>query len=134
MNQRNYREGKNVLGGELTPCSYNPLTGFYRTGCCDTGTDDVGLHVVCVQVTDEFLRFSKSRGNDLSTPMPEYEFPGLKAGDRWCLCAARWLEAQRAGCAPAVVLAATHEAAPEIIDRRMLMAYALDLPARESSS
>ena len=134
MNQRNYREGKNVLRGELTPCSYNPLTGFYRTGCCDTGTDDVGLHVVCVQVTDEFLRFSKSRGNDLITPMPEYEFPGLKAGDRWCLCAARWLEAQRAGCAPAVVLAATHEAALEIVDRRMLMAYALDLPARESSS
>jgi len=128
------KQGKNVLGGELESCSNNPLTGFYRTGCCDTGADDVGLHVVCVQVNDEFLRFSKSHGNDLTTPMPQYSFPGLKAGDRWCLCAARWLEAQRAGCAPPVILAATNEAAQQIIDRRVLMAYALDLPAREQAS
>lgn len=127
-------KSRNVLGGELESCSYQPLTGFYRTGCCDTGADDVGLHVVCVRVTDEFLRFSKSKGNDLSTPMPQFNFPGLSDGDQWCLCAARWLEAQRAGCAPLVVLAATNEAVTALIDRRMLMAYALDLPAREPST
>lgn len=126
-------QGKNVLGGELEPCSSNPLTGFYRTGCCDTGAEDAGLHVVCALMTDEFLRFSKSRGNDLSTPIPAFNFPGLEAGDRWCLCAARWLEAQRAGCAPNVVLAATHAAALQVIDLRVLMAYAVDLPARETS-
>lgn len=124
-------QAQNVLGGELEPCSMRPLTGFYRTGCCDTGEDDLGLHVVCSQMTEEFLRFSKSKGNDLITPMPQYNFPGLKEGDRWCLCADRWLEAQRAGCAPPVVLAATNRAVLQRIDPRMLMAYALDLPSRE---
>jgi uncharacterized protein (DUF2237 family) len=128
------KNARNVLGGELQPCSSNPLTGFYRTGCCDTGAEDVGLHVVCAEMTDEFLRFSKSKGNDLSTPMPHFGFPGLQAGDRWCLCAARWLEAQRAGCAPPVILAATNEAVTAIVDRRILMAYALDLPERETTS
>lgn len=121
---------KNVLGGELQPCSNNPLTGFYRTGCCDTGAEDLGLHVVCAQMTDEFLQFSKSKGNDLSTPMPHFGFPGLQDGDRWCLCASRWLEAQRGGCAPPVILAATNEAVTAVVDKRMLMAYALDLPER----
>ncbi len=122
---------KNILGGELQTCSNKPLTGFYRTGCCDTGPDDVGVHAVCTQVNDEFLYFSKTHGNDLSTPMPQYNFPGLKAGDRWCLCASRWLEAQRAGCAPPVILAGTHEAAATIVERKLLMAYALDLPERK---
>jgi uncharacterized protein len=99
---------KNVLGSKLQPCSLAPLTGYYRTGCCDTGADDTGVHTVCVELTTEFLAFSKSRGNDLSTPMPQYNFPGLKAGDRWCLCAARWKEALDAGCAPRVFLESTH--------------------------
>ena len=99
---------ENVLGSELQACSYDPITGFYRNGCCDTGGQDQGVHAVCVVLTDEFLAFSKASGNDLSTPLPLYEFPGLKAGDRWCLCAARWREAFDAGCAPAVVLEATH--------------------------
>jgi uncharacterized protein (DUF2237 family) len=98
----------NVLGGELETCSLDPLTGFYRNGCCDTGSEDMGVHIVCAIVTDEFLAFSKDRGNDLSTPAPQYGFGGLKAGDRWCLCAARWREAYDAGCAPEVVLEATH--------------------------
>ncbi|MGL4462153.1 MAG: DUF2237 family protein [Planctomycetia bacterium] len=100
---------RNVLGEELQPCSLDPLTGFYRTGCCETGSDDAGTHVVCARLTKSFLDFSKSRGNDLSTPAPQYGFPGLKPGDQWCLCAARWVEAFEAGCAPLVVLAATHE-------------------------
>ena len=98
----------NVLGTPLEPCSLDPMTGFYRNGCCDTGSEDQGVHIVCAVVTEEFLAFSKERGNDLSTPVPMYEFPGLKAGDRWCLCAARWREAYDAGCAPTVVLEATH--------------------------
>jgi uncharacterized protein (DUF2237 family) len=98
----------NVLGGELESCSFDPLTGFYRNGCCDTGSEDMGVHIVCAVMTDEFLAFSKDRGNDLSTPAPQYGFGGLKAGDRWCLCAARWREAYDAGCAPVVVLEATH--------------------------
>lgn len=126
------QKAENVLGGELEACSTQPLTGFYRTGCCDTGADDQGLHVVCAEMTDEFLRFSKSKGNDLVTPVPQFDFPGLKAGDRWCLCANRWLEAQRAGCAPPVILAATNRAVLQLIDRRMLIAYAIDLPSRES--
>jgi hypothetical protein len=100
--------GKNVLGGELAPCCRKPLTGFYRDGTCRTGADDQGVHTVCARVTAEFLAFSKAHGNDLSTPRPD--FPGLKPGDRWCLCAARWQEAFEAGKAPAVVLEATHEA------------------------
>ncbi|TWU47727.1 DUF2237 family protein [Rubripirellula reticaptiva] len=99
---------KNVLGTELESCSTDPMTGFYRDGCCNTGGDDAGLHTVCCQVTAEFLEFSKSRGNDLSTPMPVYRFPGLKPGDRWCLCAARWREAYDADAAPQVVLEACH--------------------------
>jgi uncharacterized protein (DUF2237 family) len=99
---------RNVLGGELQPCSFDPLTGFYRDGCCNTGAEDTGVHTVCVHVTDEFLEFSKSVGNDLSTPMPQYGFAGLHDGDQWCLCAARWQEAFEAGKAPRVVLEATH--------------------------
>jgi uncharacterized protein (DUF2237 family) len=99
---------RNVLGGFLIPCSVEPLTGFYRTGCCETGPDDAGSHTVCVVMTTEFLRFSKEVGNDLSTPHPEYGFPGLKPGDRWCLCAPRWQQAFEAGAAPKVVLEASH--------------------------
>lgn len=99
---------KNVLGGELEICSTNPLTGFMRDGCCNTGPGDFGMHLVCCVMTQEFLEFSKRRGNDLSTPAPEFLFPGLKPGDRWCLCAARWVEALQAGVAPKIVLEATH--------------------------
>lgn len=115
---------RNVLGGALLACSYAPLTGFYRTGCCETGADDHGRHVVCVRVTAEFLDFSRRAGNDLSTPRPEYRFAGLKPGDRWCLCAMRWVEALRAGCAPPVVLEATHEATLSIVDLEVLKAHA----------
>ncbi|WP_298819686.1 DUF2237 family protein [Chloroflexus sp.] len=118
---------RNVIGSALAPCSLQPLTGFFRTGCCETGPHDIGLHVVCAQVTAEFLAFSRSRGNDLITPRPEYNFPGLKPGDRWCLCALRWLEAYEAGVAPPVILAATHEAALKIIPREVLLRYALDV-------
>ena len=99
---------RNVLGTELVPCSLDPVTGFYRNGCCDTGAEDVGVHAVCVVMTAEFLEFSKAAGNDLSTPMPQYGFPGLVPGDQWCLCASRWQEAFEAGVAPPVVLEATH--------------------------
>lgn len=105
---------RNVLGGELEPCSYDPLTGFYRDGCCNTGADDLGVHVVCARVTAEFLEFSREVGNDLSSPQPG--FPGLEPGDRWCLCASRWKEAFEAGVAPGVVLEATHARALEWID------------------
>ena len=101
----------NVLGGTLETCSLDPMTGFTRTGCCETGPEDHGSHTVCAEVTAEFLDFSRSRGNDLSTPRPEYGFPGLKAGDRWCLCAPRWQEALEAGAAPQVVLASTEQGA-----------------------
>jgi uncharacterized protein (DUF2237 family) len=99
---------QNVLGTDLQPCSYDPLTGFYRNGCCDTGGDDVGVHVVCVRMTAEFLAFSKAAGNDLSTPQPAFGFPGLQPDDQWCVCADRWVEALDAGVAPPVVLEATH--------------------------
>lgn len=99
---------KNVLGGELEMCSLEPLTGFYRDGCCNTGTDDIGVHVVCAEVTAEFLEFSAAVGNDLSTPTPAFGFPGLVPGDRWCLCASRWQQAFEAGVAPPVILEATH--------------------------
>jgi uncharacterized protein (DUF2237 family) len=102
---------RNVLGGVLQPCSQAPLTGFYRTGCCETGPEDRGSHTVCAVMTEAFLAFSRAQGNDLSTPRPEFGFPGLRAGDQWCLCAGRWQEALRAGQAPLVALAATHEAA-----------------------
>jgi uncharacterized protein (DUF2237 family) len=110
------REALNVLGTPLLTCSIDPLTGWFRDGCCRTGKGDQGVHVVCVRVSEAFLEFSKSRGNDLSTARPEYQFPGLKPGDRWCLCAARWQEAFEAGCAPDIVLEATHESALEFID------------------
>ena len=117
-------QSRNVLGGVLLACSYSPLTGFYRTGCCETGAEDVGLHLVCVRVTAEFLAFSQQVGNDLSTPRPEYRFRGLKPGDRWCLCALRWKEALDAGAAPQVVLEATNELALRIVDLDTLKAYA----------
>jgi uncharacterized protein (DUF2237 family) len=106
---------KNVLGTPLQLCSSNPLTGFTRSGCCETGVDDSGSHTVCAQMTDEFLAYSISRGNDLSTPRPEYGFDGLMAGDRWCVCAARWLEASEAGFAPPVILEACHEKCLEVV-------------------
>ena len=109
MTIRYDKDARNVLGGELVPCSLEPLTGFYRNGCCETGPEDVGQHTVCAVMTDAFLKFSMSVGNDLSTPRPEYGFPGLRAGDRWCLCAPRWKEAHDAGAAPLIVLEATHE-------------------------
>ena len=117
---------KNVLGTELKTCSTDPMTGFYRDGCCNTGAGDAGVHVVCVEVTAEFLEFSKSRGNDLSTPIPMYRFPGLKPGDRWCLCAQRWQEAFLAGMAPKVALESTHMAALEFCDLEDMQAHALD--------
>ena len=117
---------KNVLGGALLPCSVAPLTGFLRDGCCNTGPQDFGLHVVCAEMTSGFLVFSKARGNDLSTPRPEYGFAGLKPGDRWCLCATRWEEARLAGLAPPVLLEATHEAALAVVRKEHLLSHALD--------
>jgi uncharacterized protein (DUF2237 family) len=114
----------NVLGTELVPCSYDPLTGFFRDGCCSTDVTDQGAHVVCTRVTAEFLAYSLERGNDLSTPRPEYRFRGLKPGDRWCLCAARWVEAHRAGKAPPVVLEATHQRALDYVALDTLQAFA----------
>ena len=114
----------NVLGTTLVPCSYDPLTGFYRDGCCNTAEDDSGSHVICTRVTAEFLAFSQSRGNDLSTARPEYRFRGLKPGDRWCLCALRWTEALRAGKAPPVVLECTHEKALDFVPLDTLQAFA----------
>jgi uncharacterized protein len=116
---------KNVLGEELQPCSLDPLTGFTRSGCCDSHPDDVGVHLVCAQVTAEFLAFSASVGNDLSTPRPEYGFAGLRPGDRWCLCAPRWQEALEAGAAPAVVLSSTHLRSLEWVTLSDLRAHAV---------
>lgn len=121
------RPAKNVLGEPLEPCGMDPITGFFRDGCCNTGPHDIGKHVVCTRVTAEFLEFSRARGNDLSQARPEIGFPGLKPGDRWCLCAARWKEAFDAGHAPHVVLAATHETALQTIRLDDLKRYALDL-------
>jgi uncharacterized protein len=115
----------NVVGGELLPCSTEPMTGFYREGCCSTGPEDVGSHTVCAVMTDDFLEFSKAAGNDLSTPQPAWGFAGLKDGDRWCLCASRWLEAYEAGCAPAVVLGATHARALDVVPIEALVAHAV---------
>lgn len=106
---------KNVLGQPLKGCSVDPMTGFFRDGCCRTGEHDHGSHTVCAEMTEEFLSFTSARGNDLSTPRPEWGFPGLRPGDRWCLCASRWKEAAEAGCAPLVALDATHESALEIV-------------------
>jgi uncharacterized protein len=115
---------RNLLGLPLEPCSTRPMTGFFRTGCCETDERDAGRHVVCAEMTEEFLAFSASHGNDLSTPRAG--FPGLRPGDRWCLCAARWKEAFDAHVAPPVILAATHESATEIVDRALLFRHALD--------
>lgn len=120
-------KARNVIGEPLRPCCNDPVTGFYRDGYCHTGPEDAGVHSVCVRVTAEFLEYSKSRGNDLSTPHPEFGFPGLQPGDQWCLCAARWQEAFEAGKAPRVALMATHEATLEIVDLQDLKTHALDL-------
>lgn len=117
----------NVLGGALDGCSTAPRTGFFRDGCCNTSDEDVGCHTVCAVMTTEFLTFSRERGNDLSTPHPAFGFPGLKPGDRWCLCAGRWLEAAQAGCAPRVRLEATHQRALEIVPLALLQAHALGM-------
>ena len=117
-------KAKNVLGTELETCSTDPMTGFFRDGCCNTGGNDTGLHVVCSEMTAEFLKFSKEQGNDLSTANPMYQFPGLKPGDRWCLCASRWKEAFDAGVAPPVVLEATHVSALEFASLEELKAHA----------
>jgi uncharacterized protein (DUF2237 family) len=109
------QQNKNVLGTSLQVCSTSPLTGFTRSGCCETGPDDTGSHTVCAQMTDEFLAYSISRGNDLTTPQPQYGFSGLVAGDRWCVCATRWLEASEAGFAPPVILESCHEKCLEIV-------------------
>ncbi len=118
-------EAKNVFGEALESCCTDPMTGFYRDGKCETGPQDRGIHVVCAVVTKEFLEYSKSRGNDLITPMPMYNFPGLQPGDGWCLCAARWKEAYEAGVAPPVKLEATHEAALKIVSMEMLLEKAV---------
>ena len=119
-------EAKNVLGYRLEVCCTSPMTGFSRNGRCDVDPTDFGVHAVCAQITEEFLTFTKSRGNDLSTPMPVYNFPGLKSGDRWCLCASRWKEALDANVAPPVILSATHEAALDYVSLEELKNYALD--------
>ena len=118
---------KNVLGGELQSCCTSPMTGYFRDGHCHTDDSDQGSHTVCVRMTDEFLAFSKRTGNDLSTPHPEFGFPGLKPGDKWCLCVSRWEDAFLAGVAPRIVLAATHECALDVVELEELKAYALDL-------
>lgn len=120
-------EALNVLGEPLAPCGLDPVTGFYRDGCCNTGYEDVGIHVICAKMTHEFLAYSKLRGNDLTTPAPELGFPGLKPGDRWCLCAARWKEALDAGVAPRVILQATHEEALAVLALADLKRHAIDL-------
>ncbi|HUF61255.1 MAG TPA: DUF2237 domain-containing protein [Verrucomicrobiales bacterium] len=119
---------RNARGGPLQPCSLDPLTGFYRNGKCQTGSEDAGCHAVCAVMSAEFLAFSKERGNDLSTPHPEFGFPGLAPGDRWCLCAPRWKEALDAGKAPSLVLSATSEAALQYVSRGILEEYAIDDP------
>ncbi len=121
------KPSRNVLGEKLESCSIAPVTGFFRNGCCDTSAEDTGSHTVCVVMTAEFLAFSKERGNDLSTPMPHFGFPGLKPGDRWCLCAPRWQEAFAAGQAPRVVLRATHEGALQYCALADLKRHAVDL-------
>jgi len=120
-------EIKNVLGGALIACSISPLTGFYRDGCCKTGVEDAGTHTVCAQMTEEFLSYTKSKGNDLSTPIPAYNFPGLKVGDFWCLCAIRWEEALKVGKAPKVKLEATHEKTLDYVSLKDLKENSVEL-------
>ena len=118
---------KNVLGSELQDCGIDPMTGFYRDGCCNTGPGDVGTHTVCAIMTGDFLEYSKSKGNDLITPRPEFDFPGLKPGDAWCLCALRWEEARQAGCAPRVKLTSTNIKALQMVEFDDLKAHQIDL-------
>ena len=135
MDGENFGGGRqrNVLGGLIIACSTSPMTGFYRDGCCHTGPQDHGSHTVCAVMTSEFLSYSKGAGNDLSTPRPEFGFDGLKPGDQWCLCAARWEQARQAGCAPQVRLAATNQAAPMFCSLDALYEHAIDRPADKSS-
>ena len=120
-------ESLNVFGESLLPCSEEPITGFFRDGCCNTNDDDIGSHTVCIEITTAFLEYSRFKGNDLSTPVPEFGFPGLKQGDRWCLCAQRWLEAHHQNMAPRVHLMRTHQKALEIIPIELLKEFAIDL-------
>jgi uncharacterized protein (DUF2237 family) len=120
-------ESLNVFGEKLEPCGRDPVTGFFRDGCCNTASDDLGSHTVCVALSSEFLEYSRSRGNDLVTPRPEFGFPGLQDGDRWCVCAARWREAETAGAAPRVYLRSTHQRALETVPLETLRRYAIDL-------
>jgi uncharacterized protein len=119
---------RNVLGDNLSPCSVDPITGYHRDGYCQCGPEDGGQHIICVQVSDTFLQYSKSKGNDLTTPFPQYGFPGLKDGDRWCLCLSRWIQALEAGVAPPVILASTHENVLQQVPLETLQQYALDAP------
>lgn len=121
------KNARNVLGTPLASCSTDPMTGYHRDGCCNTDDSDRGSHTVCAQMTAEFLAYSKQQGNDLSTPRPELRFPGLRPGDRWCVCASRWREASDAGVAPPVFLASTHERATDIVPRETLVLHALDV-------
>lgn len=125
LNKQKKNMALNVFGEKLITCSSNPMTGFFRDGCCQTDQNDHGTHTVCAVMTTEFLAFSKSMGNDLSTPRPEYQFPGLRAGDRWCLCASRWVEAHKAHVAPLLILEATHEKTLQYADFETLISYAL---------
>jgi uncharacterized protein (DUF2237 family) len=120
---------RNVLGGELEPCSSDPMTGFFRDGCCRTGPEDLGSHTICAVVTAQFLEHQRGIGNDLSTPVPEYQFPGLVPGDRWCVTALNWLRAHRDGAAAHVVLASTHERALDIVPLAVLQEHAVDVPS-----
>ena len=117
----------NIFNEPLEACSFDPVTGFFRSGCCETSKLDKGSHTVCAIMTEEFLKFSKSKGNDLSTPVPAFDFPGLNSGDRWCLCAARWLEAYEASSAPSIIAKATHIRALEIIPMEVIKEFALDI-------
>tara|TARA_A100001015_G_scaffold165211_1_gene183661 strand:+ start:57 stop:434 length:378 start_codon:yes stop_codon:yes gene_type:complete len=117
----------NIFNEPLEACSFDPVTGFFRSGCCETSELDTGSHTVCAIMTEEFLKFSKSKGNDLSTPVPAFDFPGLNSGDRWCLCAARWLEAYEASSAPSIIAKATHSRALEIIPMEVIKEFALDI-------
>ena len=117
----------NIFNEPLEACSFDPVTGFFRSGCCETSEQDTGSHTVCAIMTEEFLQFSKSKGNDLSTPVPAFDFPGLNSGDRWCLCAARWLEAYEAGSAPSIIARATHRRALEIIPMEAMKEFSLDI-------
>lgn len=131
MNDRE-ETASNVLGTPLQSCCTDPVTGYYRNGKCHTGPGDYGLHVICVHMTDSFLEFGKERGNDLITPNPQYDFPGLKDGDRWCVCLQRWVEALQAGCAPPIYIKSTHISALEFVDLDQLKRYALDWEDSES--